>query len=199
VEIIQAYNAELRGFANHYSLATDVKQVLNRLEYLWKGSLGKTLANKHKTSLGNIAEQLKHGRDYRYRYRVNGGDRQLTLYALKDLKRPSKTWTMVAVEPAIAQYTWSRTEIVQRLNAQRCEYCGQDKGYFEVHHVRKLKDRNGKERWQRVMATMHRKTLVLCHVCHDLLHKGTLPDWRHQAMERRAGFRESGTSGSGGG
>jgi len=39
---------------------------------------------------------------------------------------------------------------------------------------------------------------VLCHICHDLLHKGTLPDWRHQAMERRAGFRESGTSGSGG-
>jgi len=54
-------------------------------------------------------------------------------------------------------------------------------------------------RWQQVMATMQRKTLVLCHVCHDLLHKGTLPDWRHQAMERRAGFRESGTSGAGGG
>ena len=199
VEIIQAYNAELRGFANYYSLAIDVKQVLNRLEYLWKGSLWKTLANKHKTSLGKIAERLKHGRDYSYRYRVNGGERQLKLYALKDLKRPSKLWAMVDVEPTIAQYTWSRTEIVQRLNAQRCEYCGQDAGYFEVHHVRKLKDLAGKERWQQVMATMHRKTLVLCHVCHDLLHKGTLPDWRHQAMERRAGFRESGTSGSGGG
>jgi hypothetical protein len=34
VEIIQAYNAELRGCANYYSLAIDVKQVLNRLEYL---------------------------------------------------------------------------------------------------------------------------------------------------------------------
>jgi group II intron reverse transcriptase/maturase len=199
VEIIQAYNAELRGFANYYSLAVDVKQVLNRLEYLWKGSLWKTLANKHQTSLGKIAERLKHGRDYRYRYRVNGGERHLKLYALKDLKQPSKLWAMVDVEPSIAQYTWSRTEIVQRLNAQRCEYCGQDVGYFEVHHVRKLKDLDGKERWQQAMATMHRKTLVLCHVCHDLLHKGTLPDWRYQAMERRAGFRESGTSGSGGG
>jgi hypothetical protein len=106
---------------------------------------------------------------------------------------------MVDVEPTIAQYTWSRTEIVQRLNAQRCEYCGQDEGYFAVHHVRKLKDLDGKERWQQVMAIMQRKTLVVCHVCHELLHKGTLPDWRHQAMERRAGFRESGTSGSGGG
>jgi RNA-directed DNA polymerase len=199
VEIIQAYNAELRGFANYYSLAIDVKQVLNRLEYLWKGSLWKTLANKHKTSLGKIAERLKHGRDYRYCYRVNGGERHLKLYALKDLKQPSKLWAMVDIEPNIAQYTWSRTEIVQRLNAQRCEYCGQDAGYFEVHHVQKLKDLDGKERWQQVMATMQRKTLVLCHVCHHLLHNGTLPDWRHQAMERRAGFRKSGTSGSGGG
>jgi group II intron reverse transcriptase/maturase len=199
VEIIQAYNAERRGCAHYDSLATDVKQVLNRLEYLWKGSLWKTLANKHKTSLGAIAKQLKHGSDYVDRYRVNGGERQLKLYALKDLKPPSKLWAMVDVEPTIAQYTWSRTEIVQRLNAQRCEYCGQDEGYFAVHHVRKLKDLDGKERWQQVMAIMQRKTLVVCHVCHELLHKGTLPDWRHQAMERRAGFRESGTSGSGGG
>jgi group II intron reverse transcriptase/maturase len=51
VEIIQAYNAELRGLANYYSLATDVKRGLNRLEYLWKGSLWKTLANKHKESI----------------------------------------------------------------------------------------------------------------------------------------------------
>src|SRR5262245_26245345 len=99
---------------------------------------------------------------------------------------------MVDVEPTIAQYTWSRTEIVQRLNARRCEYCGQDAGYFKVHHVRQLQDLDGKARWQQVMATMQRKTLVLCHVCYDLLHKGTPPDWRYQAMERRAGFRESG-------
>jgi hypothetical protein len=49
------------------------------------------------------------------------------------------------------------------------------------------------------MATMHRKTLVLCHVCHELLHNGTLPDWRYRGTERRAGFCENRTSGSGGG
>jgi group II intron reverse transcriptase/maturase len=190
VEIIQAYNAELRGFANYYSLATDVKQILNRLEFIWKGSLFKTLANKHKTSVGKIAKKLKQGKEYTYRYRVQGGERHLKLYALKDLKRPSKTWTMVDVEPNVARYTWSRTEIVQRLNAQRCEYCGTDDGYFEVHHVRKLKDLDGKERWQQVMAAMRRKTLVVCHVCHELLHNGTLPDWRYRAIERRAGFIE---------
>jgi hypothetical protein len=34
VEIIQAYNAGLRGLAHYYSLAADVKQALNQLEYL---------------------------------------------------------------------------------------------------------------------------------------------------------------------
>ena len=55
VEIIQAYNAELRGFANDYSLATDVKQRLDRLAYIWKGSLLKTLANKPKTGASKLA------------------------------------------------------------------------------------------------------------------------------------------------
>lgn len=118
---------------------------------------------------------------------------------LKDLKKISKNGTMVDVQPNTARHTRSRTEIVQRFEAQTCEYCGKDEGYFEVHHVRKLKDLHGKERWQHVMASMQRKTLVVCNVCHDLLHQGTLPDWRYQAMKRRAGFHESGKSGSGGG
>jgi len=199
VEIIQAYNAEFRGFATYYSLATDVKQTLNRLEYLWKGSLLKTLANKHKTKVGKMSKKLKQGRDYVYHYRVKGGKRQLKLYALKDLKRPAKSWAMIDAERNVAPYTLSRTEIVQRLNAQMCEYCGTAEGYFEVHHVRKLKDLDGKEHWQQVMAAMRRKTLVLCHVCHRLLHSGTLPDWRYRRIERRAGFRENGKFGSGGG
>jgi RNA-directed DNA polymerase len=82
------------------------------------------LAHKHKTSLGIIAKHLKHGRVYSDRYRVNGGARHLKRYALKDLKRPSHLCAMVDVEPTITPCTWSRTEIVQRLNAQRCEYCG---------------------------------------------------------------------------
>jgi group II intron reverse transcriptase/maturase len=199
VEIVLAYNAELRGFANYYGLATDVNQVLKKLEYLLKGSLLKTLANKHKTTVGKTVQALHQGSDYVYRYSVKGQAKHLKLYALKDLKSPAKNGARVDVQPNIAPYTLTRTEIVQRLNAEKCEYCGQEQGYFEVHHVRKLKDLHGKEHWQQVMASMQRKTLVLCHICHQLLHNGTLPDWRYQAMERRAGFRENGKSGSGGG
>jgi hypothetical protein len=85
----------------------------------------------------------------------------------------------IDIEPHTYAYTLPRTEIIQRLNAGICEYCGTTKGYFAVHHVRKLKDiKDGKAPWQRVMAAMCRKTLVLCIECHDLLHMGRLPDWR---------------------
>ena len=78
-----------------------------------------------------------------------------------------------------------RTELVQRLNARQCEYCGQQKGRLEVHHVRKLSDiKDGKEWWQIMMSRKQRKTLVLCIQCHDRLHAGKLPDWRKLRKEQ---------------
>jgi predicted HNH restriction endonuclease len=65
------------------------------------------------------------------------------------------------------------------MDAMKCEYCGKEKGYFEVHHVGKLKNvLNGKRLWQRIMITRQRKTMVLCVECHHLLHSGKLPDWK---------------------
>ncbi|MDG3424680.1 reverse transcriptase domain-containing protein, partial [Vibrio parahaemolyticus] len=43
-EIVKTYNAELRGLANYYALATNAKRDLNKLHGLWQGSMLKTLA-----------------------------------------------------------------------------------------------------------------------------------------------------------
>lgn len=185
--------------ANYDSLATDGKQRLNSLADIWQGSVLKTWAPKHPTSVDTMAKTLKPGRDDVYRSSVNGGARHLKRYALKDLKNPPKTWTVVDTQPNVARYVSGRTDIVQRLHAQKGAYCGTEEGHLEVPQVRTLKDLHGKEHWQQVMAARRSKTLVVCNVCHDLLHKGTLPAWRSQGMERRAGCHESGKSGSGGG
>jgi len=75
-----------------------------------------------------------------------------------------------------------RSEIVERLNAEECEYCGKIGGYFEVHHVRKMADiKDGKEFWQKLMIARNRKKVVVCIECHDLLHAGKLPDFRFKA------------------
>jgi Type II intron maturase len=76
VEIMHAYNAALRGFATYDSLATDGKQTLHRLESLGQGSLLKTLANKHQTTVGTMRKQRTQGRDDVYHYRVTGRKRQ---------------------------------------------------------------------------------------------------------------------------
>src|SRR4030095_10326799 len=62
----------------------------------------------------------------------------------------------------------------QRLEANLCEFCGKSGGYFEVHHIRKLKDVKGKEAWERIMIARRRKTRVAANECHDFLHAGKL-------------------------
>lgn len=181
VEIILAYNAELRGLANYYCLADDVKEKLNPLAWMWIGSLLKTLAAKHKTTVKKISQRLQQGNGLVYKHQVKGKDKVLKVYSLKNLKRTPKNWQRIDVKarPGVILMR-SRSELVERLSADKCEYCGKSEGYFEVHHVRKLKDVQGKELWERIMIAMRRKTLILCIECHDLLHSGKLPDWRHQ-------------------
>src|SRR5271165_3817121 len=73
---------------------------------------------------------------------------------------------------------FARTELVKRLLAHECEYCGST-DEVEVHHVRKLKDleqpgRRAKPAWAALMSARKRKTLVLCEKCHHALHAGKL-------------------------
>lgn len=174
-EIVLMYNAELRGLANYYALAHNANQNLNKLAYIWQGSLWKTLAAKHQTSVQKIAKQLRRPDGYVLEVEQNQRRRSIPVFRIKDLRLsgainqkvdwlPNTTWTL------------SRTEIIRRLNANQCEYCGSTAGPFEVHHIRKMKDvQDGKAIWQRVMMARRRKTLVLCTSCHYLLHAGKLP------------------------
>jgi hypothetical protein len=68
-------------------------------------------------------------------------------------------------------------ELICRLLADRCEFCGATED-IEVHHVRKLADFNAHGQkdqpiWMSIMAA-RRKTLVLCRVCHHAPHAGRL-------------------------
>jgi group II intron reverse transcriptase/maturase len=176
-EIILAYNAELRGLANYYALACNVKQEMHKLARVWRVSLFKTLACKHKSSVNTIANQLK--TEEGYVLTVPGEKRTHTfkVFRLKDLRKPTPTDPRLDACPNVYIWTLSRSEVIKRLNRKECEYCGTRKGSFEVHHIRKLKDvAKGKALWQQMMASRRRKTLVLCSSCHHRLHAGTFPD-----------------------
>ena len=61
LEIISAYNAELRGLCNYYSIASNFGK-LNYFAYLMEYSCLKTLAGKHKSKISKIKAQYKDGR-----------------------------------------------------------------------------------------------------------------------------------------
>ncbi len=176
-EIILAYNAELRGLANYYALATGVKTVMNKLAWIWQTSLFKTLASKHKTSVKKIAKPLKTEDGYKLIVQGEKKTRIIRIFRLKDLKKPSPVDPQIDTQPNVYIWTLSRSEVTKRLNRGQCEYCETTQGPFEVHHIRKMKDvAEGKALWQQMMAARNRKTLILCRNCHHQLHAGTLPD-----------------------
>jgi len=182
VEIISTYNAELRGLANYYCLASNVKSKLSKLEYMSNYSLFRTLAAKHKTQKAEILAKLKKGNEFIHEYVVKGEARKLKVYRLKHMDKKPKTWNVDEI-PNTLYLASPRNELVKRLHHRECEYCGRHDLPLESHHVRKLKDlkkKPNKKKWEQVMIARNRKILVICTECHDLLHAGKLSDKRYQ-------------------
>jgi hypothetical protein len=72
----------------------------------------------------------------------------------------------------------TRTDLVQRLLAGKCEVCGSEEN-CDVHHIHKLADlkkrwrgRQEKPAWVVRMIALQRKTLVVCPRCHVDIHAG---------------------------
>jgi hypothetical protein len=109
-----------------------------------------------------------------------GKPKRYTLFTLRDWQPPQPK-EHVDKMPTTAHLRFGRSTLEQRLTASSCESCGKAGGYFAVHHVRKLKDLQGKEWWEQVMSYRKRKTMILCIECHDLLHA-------HQLSNRQKKF-----------
>jgi group II intron reverse transcriptase/maturase len=176
VEIVMAYNGEMRGLANYYRLAWDVKRALNRLYYLWWGSLLRTLAMKHKTTVSKAAKHLRTpDGEFVARYTVDGKPYEARVFKLKHLGRsPVPTAGVDAVEN-LKKWIERRSTIVERFNARVCELCGSVDRPVEIHHVRKLADMKKSPLWVRLKSVRTRKRIILCVTCHDAVHAGRLP------------------------
>lgn len=180
VDIIQTYNAGLRGLSNYYALASDVKTKLQKLMYLAHYSLYKTLASKHQTRVTAILARLKHGNEHVHQYEIKGEQREVIVFKLRHMATKPRTWELDSI-PMSFRLTSLNSELVRRLNQESCEYCKCTELPLESHHIKKLKDLRQKphlQMWKQVMIARRRKTLILCVECHDLLHAGRLPDSR---------------------
>lgn len=179
-EIISTYNAELRGLINYFHLCRNVKHELSTLFYLAHFSMFKTIAGKRKSKVTKVLHNLKTAKGYFLKYPYKDGWKEIEMFQVKHLTKPNKCDDQF---PFTHHFYQSGSELISRMEAEICEYCGQSDTPVEVHHVRKLKDLKSQkhlEFWERVMIARNRKTMILCTECHQLLHKGKLPDKRHK-------------------
>lgn len=174
LEILLTYNMELRGFLNYYILAHNFTKVGGAIIKIANESFFKTLAAKRQSSRAKVMRSMKQAPgDFRLHVNVKGEAREYRLVgSTKQFSEQRTKREELDVIPNTIKY-YDYTEIGQRLNAHKCEWCNQI-GKVEVHHVRKLKDLNKKQEWEKVMIARQRKTLVLCDLCHDKLHAGKL-------------------------
>jgi group II intron reverse transcriptase/maturase len=171
-EIVLAFNSELRGVANYYAIADGVKSSLGRLELVVFRSVMATVASRHRKSASWAKKHLRLGSDYGVTCMVRGKPRVLTLWKLKHLELAP--WYRAAVDNITvgSRLAQSRNDLITRLNARRCEACGDTDGPFEMHHVRALKDKQAEPFAVWKKSARQRKTTVLCRRCHIAIHAG---------------------------
>lgn len=173
IEILNQYNAEVRGLYNYYRLAHNVS-VLNSFLYVMKFSMYKTFAGKYKSSIRKIVRKYSQNGDFAVSYPTKNGTNSIVFYN-QGMRYDDKV--VVTENPdTIGRANENRryTRLIDRLKGNVCEWCGAETKDIEIHHVRKLKDLSGKAEWERHMIARRRKTLALCHSCHVKLHNGKL-------------------------
>ncbi|MFC4766549.1 reverse transcriptase/maturase family protein [Effusibacillus consociatus] len=174
LEIVSIYNSEIRGFYNYYSLAKNVNK-LNHPYHLIRTSFLKTLAMKYKTKTSFIAKKFSRDGELGVWFKNAKGQMKFRAFYHEGFKRRLKPLKEPNVDQPKNTLIYSAvTSLEERIKANKCEWCDDTTGPFEVHHVRKFKDLKGKARWEQFMLARNRKTVVMCLKCHDDLHAGKL-------------------------
>ena len=171
LEIVSVYNAELRGICNYYGMASNFCK-LHYFAYLMEYSCLKALASKHKTSLSKIIDKFNDGTGkWGVPYETKLGNKRRYFANYADCKGKGSATDYIS--NAAVVYGYAVNTLENRLKAKVCELCGTtESDHYEVHHINKLKNLKGKERWEIAMIAKHRKTLVVCRDCHrSIIHK----------------------------
>lgn len=167
-QIVTQYNAVMRGIANYYAACVNFS-ALNRVSYILRYSLAKTLANKERTSMA--AQFRKRGKNLRVTKSVNDESMSLSFVDYRHLRR-----TQFAGKPAALNriLVFNRFRTKSRLGITNCavKTCLSGKP-VEMHHVKHIR-KTGKTvtGFTKLMALINRKQVPLCTDCHAAVHRG---------------------------
>ena len=178
-EIVRQFQWHYAGLLNYYIMAHNLG-AFSKLLHVMSKSLLCTLADKHKSNIAKMWRKHKdkvetpHGirRCISAIVQREGKSPLIARFGgIPMVRKPS-----AFIKDRVPIRRPRRTEILQRLLANKCEVCGSTE-WIEVHHIHKLSNINKKGRkqlpdWAKIMITRKRKTLVVCQSCHKLIHAG---------------------------
>lgn len=172
LEILDAYNAEIRGFYNYYSIANNSSSI-NDFYHIMQYSMFKTFAKKYRITTRQAIAKLRLGKNFGVAYSDRKGEKKVKLFYNAGFKRKTIVHEQFCDDLPNNIMLTATTSLVDRLKARVCEMCGSVDD-LEMHHVRKLKDVARKQPWEILMHARRRKTMAVCQSCHKKIHGGKL-------------------------
>lgn len=175
LSILDQYNGEVRGFCNYYSIANN-RSKLHKFRYIMEYSFYKTMACKYRTTVRKIIKKYRINKDIGIKYQDNKGNEKIRILWKGSLAKDPTPLGAEADTILKPKGLLKRPKLADRLNSNKCEWCGKHTKELEVHQVRTLKELDEKEDWSRFMKKINRKTLVVCKDCHSKIHKSKLSE-----------------------
>ncbi|MEO6888675.1 MAG: reverse transcriptase domain-containing protein [Ktedonobacteraceae bacterium] len=164
-QIVGLYSSINRGIQQYYRPVDNWARV-QKVQYILKFSLAKTLAGKRKSKIAKVIS----GGDIKIRTMRKGKVKEIAFYQNHDWTSKRDGFTAAAEVDIVQMNIRMRTR--SKLGLPCC-ICG-DSERVEMHHVRhirKMTDKRAKG-FTRVMSALNRKQIPVCQKCHRLIHAG---------------------------
>jgi hypothetical protein len=169
IEILGKYNAEVRGLYNYYAMAGNVSTI-GKFSGLMKYSMLKTFACKYRTTVSKIKKQYVKAGKFTVTYPTKNGSKESVYYNKPFIRLEHPLLGQIDTLVPYKKYYDRPNSLAGRLRGKKCELCGAEVDYVEIHQVKRLKDLTGNKPWEIVMRQIRRKTLAVCPACHKEIH-----------------------------
>jgi hypothetical protein len=166
-QIVQLYSSINRGILQYYRPVSNWARV-QRIQYIMKFSLAKTLAAKRKTSIAKVIS----GKDIRVTVQRDGKTpKVVTFYQNHDWSTNRGGFSQTKEVDLVAMNVRLRTR--SKLGLPCC-ICGESDNVqmHHVRHIRKMTEKQAKG-FTKVLAMLNRKQIPVCVRCHRQIHQGT--------------------------
>jgi len=173
IEILSAYNAEIRGLYNFYSIANDSYKI-GIFANVMKYSMFKTFACKYKTNANTIKARYIRDGKFTVEYQTKSGKKQAIFYN-GGFKRKLEAIKFADISALPQHKKYDKfNSLRNRIRLGLCEMCGQKTDNISLHQVKALKALKGNAMWELLMLERRRKTLAVCPKCHSEIHSQTI-------------------------